>query len=95
MLRKGSGRSLFAPRVVAYGEEIPAAAGASARVGGANQSFVTGLRDKGIEVTRYEFKGDYYSLPNILPLLAMPSKAELVDLIMQRDLPRRPTAKAS
>ncbi len=39
---------------------------------------------------RYEFKGDYYSLPNVLPLLAMPSQAELVEQIMARELPRRP-----
>jgi len=66
------------------------------QVGGANPGFVKGLVDKGIEVVRYEFKGDYYSLPNVLPLLALPTRAELVELIMQRELPIRPvTAKAS
>lgn len=50
------------------------------------------LKARGIEVLRYEFAGDYYSLPNILPLLAMPSQAELVDAIMARPLPRRPAA---
>ncbi len=63
------------------------------QVGGANPSFGAGLKERGIEVTRYEFKGDYYSLPNLLPLLAMPGKAELVDMIMERELPRRPVAK--
>jgi hypothetical protein len=60
------------------------------QVGGSNPGFVKGLQQKGIEVLRFAFKGDYYSLPNVLPLLAMPSRAELVDLIMERDLPRRP-----
>ncbi len=44
----------------------------------------------GCQAVRYEFKGDYYSLPNVLPLLAMPSQAELVEQIMARELPRRP-----
>lgn len=41
----------------------------------------------------YEFKGDHYSLPNILPLLAMPSRSELVDIIMGYELPSRPTER--
>jgi len=60
------------------------------QVGGSNHSFVTGLQSRGIEVMRYQFQGDYYALPNVLPLLAMPSKAELVELIMQYSLPTRP-----
>ncbi len=64
-------------------------------VDGSNPSFVSGLQEQGIEVMRYEFKGDGYSLPNILPLLAMPSKSELVELIMGYDLPKRPTAVAA
>ena len=60
------------------------------QVGGANHSFVTGLQNRGIEVMRYQFQGDMYSLPNVLPLLSMPSKSELADLIMQYPLPTRP-----
>jgi len=60
------------------------------QVGGTDPDFVTGLQNKGIEVMRYQFKGDRYSLPNILPLLALPTRVELVDLIMQYDLPHRP-----
>ena len=59
-------------------------------VGGSYDAFSKDLERRGVEVMRYEFKGDYYSLPNVLPLLAMPSRAELVDMIMQRELPRRP-----
>jgi hypothetical protein len=51
---------------------------------------VDGLREKGIEVLTYEFRGDHYSLPNVLPLLALPTRAELVETIMARELPRRP-----
>jgi hypothetical protein len=60
------------------------------QVGGASHSFVTGLQSRGIEFMRYKFNGDFYSLPNLLPLLAMPTKGELVDVIMQYDLPKRP-----
>ena len=63
-------------------------------VDGGNRAFIQALSSHGIQVTRYEFKGDYYSLPNILPLLAMPSQAELVDTIMARTLPRRAAMSA-
>ena len=51
-----------------------------------------GLRRQGIEVWTYGFTGDYYALANVLPLLALPTRAELVETIMARDLPRRPAA---
>jgi hypothetical protein len=60
------------------------------QVGGENHSFVTGLQGHGIEVMRYQFSGDLYSLPNILPLLAMPTKSDLVGIIMDYALPQRP-----
>lgn len=61
------------------------------RVGTAGRSpFAEDLRQKGIEVLTYEFHGDVYSLPNVLPLLALPTRSELVDTIMARELPRRP-----
>lgn len=64
------------------------------QVGGSNEHFAQGLQAQGIELTRYHFSGDYYSLPNILPLLAMPSKAELVNLIMEYPVPERPKVTA-
>jgi hypothetical protein len=63
------------------------------RVGASGRSpFADGLRRQGIEVLTYEFTGDYYALANVLPLLALPTRAELVETIMARDLPRRPAA---
>jgi hypothetical protein len=64
------------------------------QVGGGYDPFYSGLQGQGIETTRYKFGGDYYSIVNILPLLAMPSKAELVELIMQHALPERPKEAA-
>lgn len=62
------------------------------KAGGSHAPFERGLQEQGIEMTAYQFQGDAYSLPNLLPLLAMPSKAELVELIMQYTLPRRPAS---
>lgn len=61
------------------------------KVGGSSAPFEKGLQERGIEMVSYQFSGDYYSLPNLLPLLARPGKAELVDEIMAYELPQRPT----
>jgi hypothetical protein len=61
------------------------------QVGNVYQPFEKGLQEEGIEVMSYQFKGqDYYALPNVLPLLSQPSKSELVDAIMNYELPKRP-----
>jgi hypothetical protein len=39
-------------------------------------------------VTRFDFTGDYYSLPNLLPLVAGRGLIDLVDEIMQTPLPK-------
>lgn len=59
-------------------------------VGNQQPAYARSLEQSGIEVLRYEFKGDYYSLPNVLPLLNFPTRAELVEAILGRELPRRP-----
>lgn len=58
-------------------------------VGGNNQHFLNQLRTRNIELNVWEFNGDFYSLPNLLPLLAMPSRAELVEQVMTCALPAR------
>ena len=58
-------------------------------VGSVNQAFLTRLRDSGVPLTVWEFTGDYYGLPHLLPLLALPSRAELVEQIMAVPLPAR------
>jgi hypothetical protein len=40
----------------------------------------------------YQFEGDYYALPNLVPLLTRPSRLELLLDIMAYPLPRRKTA---
>lgn len=58
-------------------------------VGGSSQGFLTSLQRAGIPLTVWEFGGDYFALPNLLPLLAMPSRAELVEQVMACVLPCR------
>jgi hypothetical protein len=58
-------------------------------VGGTDQRFLDRLREQAIPLTVWEFRGDFYSLPNLLPLLAQPSRAELVEEVMGVALPRR------
>lgn len=46
-------------------------------------------REAGIEANVFQFSGDYYSLPNLVPMLARPSKLELLMEIMEYPLPER------
>ncbi len=50
------------------------------------------LRAANIEVDVFQFNGDYYSLPNLVPMLSRPSKLELLMEIMQYKLPQRRAA---
>ncbi len=45
-----------------------------------------------IAVDVFEFSGDYYSLPNLVPMLSRPSKLELLMEIMDYPLPERKSA---
>ena len=45
--------------------------------------------ENGIVLDLFEFKGDYYSLPNLIPLLSRPSRMELLMEIMGYPLPER------
>ena len=47
------------------------------------------LKEKSVQVDTFSFKGDYYSLPNLIPLLSRPSRLELLMEIMETQLPVR------
>ncbi len=49
-------------------------------------------RQAGILTDAFQFSGDYYSLPNLVPLLARPSKMDLLMEIMEYPLPARKPA---
>ena len=47
---------------------------------------------RNVEVNVFRFTGDYYALPNLVPLLARPSKLDLLMDIMEYPLPQRQVA---
>lgn len=49
-------------------------------------------RREGVQVDVFKFAGDYYSLPNLVPMLARPSRVELLMEIMDYPLPQRKSA---
>jgi hypothetical protein len=62
------------------------------RTPGASTGIEAQCRAAGIAVDVFQFAGDYYSLPNLIPLLSRPSKLELLMEIMDYPLPRRKSA---
>ena len=40
----------------------------------------------------FEFSGDYYALPNVIPLLSYPSLADMVMEVLDYPLPQRKLA---
>jgi hypothetical protein len=59
------------------------------RTGGGRNYLEAQMREAGIVVDVFPFKGDYYALPNLVPLLTRPSKMELLMDIMAYPLPAR------
>ena len=47
------------------------------------------LKENSVQVDTFNFKGDYYSLPNLIPLLTRPSRLDLLMEIMETQLPVR------
>jgi hypothetical protein len=62
------------------------------RTPGATHQLEEQCRRAGILCDAFQFTGDYYALPNLVPLLSRPSKLELLMEIMEYPLPsRKPT----
>jgi hypothetical protein len=59
------------------------------RTPGACDVLQQSCRRAGVAVDTFDFSGDYYSLPNLVPLLARPSKLDLLVEIMEYPLPAR------
>jgi len=56
---------------------------------GASNHLEEQCRRAGVMADTFQFSGDYYALPNLVPLLSRPSKLELLLEIMDYPLPRR------
>ncbi|BAY85825.1 hypothetical protein NIES267_53270 [Calothrix parasitica NIES-267] len=59
------------------------------KVGYASDWVEARLKQKQVQVDTFTFNGDYYSLPNLVPLLSRPSRLELLMEIMETALPVR------
>ncbi len=59
------------------------------RVGKALDHIERTCKAAGIPVGVYRFEGDYYALPNVLPLLSQPSQMDLLTEILEYPLPLR------
>lgn len=53
------------------------------------------LRAAQIAVETFDFKGDYYALPNLVPMLSRPSRLELLMEVIATPLPQRPDRAAA
>jgi hypothetical protein len=59
------------------------------RVPNSTTGIETQCRFSGIPLDVFQFAGDYYALPNLVPLLSKPSKLELLLEILDYPLPKR------
>jgi len=62
-------------------------------VGTCSDAVESSLKSMDVEVDTFTFKGDYYSLPNLIPLLCSGTRMELLMDIMNYELPRRQEKK--
>jgi hypothetical protein len=84
---------LFVPTLAKYRESVKADPNVLiVRTPGATSGLETQCGTAGVSVDVFQFGGDYYSLPNLIPLLSRPSRLELLMEIMEYPLPKRRSA---
>ncbi len=59
------------------------------RTPGGSNTLEERCRQAGVQADAFQFSGDYYALPNLVPMLARPSKLELLMEILEYPLPGR------
>ncbi len=85
-----NGDPKFVPTLLKYREELKAdPAVCFVKVSGATTQLEDECKRAGIVTDAYQFGGDYYALPNLVPLLARPSKLELLQEVLEYPLPQR------
>jgi hypothetical protein len=83
----------FVPTLEKYRSEMKADPSVCiVRTPGGGSGLETQCRNAGVMIDVFQFGGDYYSLPNLVPLLSKPSKLELLMEIMEYPLPQRKSA---
>jgi hypothetical protein len=87
-------RPSFRDAFAAYCERMQVRPGVIlVKVGQAGNTLDRACKDLGIAPSPFEFRGDYYALTNLIPLLSQPSMAELLLEIMETPLPSRRSAR--
>lgn len=72
-----------------YGERVSKVDVVFVKVAGSGDALERDCENLGVTFRAFDFKGDYYSLTNLLPLLARPSMLELLMEIAEYPLPVR------
>ena len=86
----------FADAYERYARELAVAPNVLIVKVGCACDFVTNqLREKRVVVDTFTFDGDYYSLPNLIPMMSRPSRLDLLLEILGTPLPLRKEAIAS
>jgi len=84
---------LFVDTLQKYRQELKAEpAVCFVRTPGATGQLEQQCQRAGIVADAFQFSGDYYALPNLVPLLTRPSKLELLMEILEYSLPARKPA---
>jgi hypothetical protein len=83
----------FVPALCEYREAVKADPSVViVRTPGGSDYVEKQCRREGVQVDVFRFTGDYYALPNLVPMLSRPSKLELLMEIMDYPLPKRKSA---
>ncbi len=81
---------LFKDAYAAYAEELAVRPDVVfVKVGQAGKRLEDACAQMGVSPSAFEFKGDYYALTNLIPLLTRPSMLDLLMEIMAYPLPKR------
>ena len=85
----------FTPALQAYSQALGVSPSVLiVKVGRCSDFTEKQLREAQLEVETFTFAGDYYALPNLVALLARPSRLDLLMEILETPLPTRPAVAA-
>ena len=62
------------------------------KIGNTHRNLEIACAELGVTPNVFEFRGDYYALPNVIPLLTYPSLSEMVTEVLEYPLPKRKLA---
>lgn len=85
-----NGTPLFVPTLQRYMTEMKIQPNVTiVKTQNASALIEENMRRAGLQCDAYQFNGDYYSLPNLIPMLNKSSRIDLLMEIMMWDLPQR------